>query len=887
MRRADFEPAKAVPFAARAAARAVREGDFVAAAIAERAWGRASLQTKHVDRAIEHLRRSVAHAQRIGNAELAGEARVPLSAALLQRGRPRQALKEIDIAVRDLDGDGHARARGQRADLLRQIGRLDAGLAEFQVAVPLLRASSDLVSLQRTLVNRGILHTERHEFAAAEADLREADGLARRLGRHLAVGIIAENLGYLETLRGDVPAALAHLDRAEQIIGALGGQLGPVYTDQCELLLSSGVPAEARVAAHRAIRAFERQRRRLMIPGARLFLAQATFADGDAPAALTHARRARREFARQHRTEWAALAQLAVVRAELATPAGTRITTSALADMVDTLAAAGWPAAALEARIVAARIHGQRGRDAERSTHLALASEARRGGPAALRARGWYAEALARHDRGDDRGVARAVRNGLRVLDEHAAALGATDLRVHSAAHRAELSELGLRLALRRGRAPGVLEWAERARAGRFVHRAVLPAADPVLADLLSQLRATAAEIDRDRGRSGLRAKQVALERRIRNHCRLHPPQSGGQPAEPVGAEDLGTALGGRALVEFTQVNGTLYAVTLVDKRMRLRELGSAEVAAGLVERMPFALQRLVRGAGDACSAAGTLLEDAARRLDEALLAPLPELDRRPLVVVPTGALHCVPWSVLPSCVGRPVTVSPSATLWHKASSEPIRPRGRVMAASGPGLSGARAEAAAVAAIHGGTAMLDGDATADAVLAELATADFAHLAAHGDLAPDNPLFSRLRLHDGPLVAYDIERLPRVPHTVVLASCDTGRSLVCTGDELLGLSATFIARGTAQLVASVVPIPDLETAPLMVELHRGLAAGLSAPVALAAAQLEIRDRGPADLAAAAGFVSLGGERDTFVSRPVQSLVAAAAGRPRVAELWKSV
>ncbi|GAB3438949.1 CHAT domain-containing protein [Actinophytocola sediminis] len=880
MRRADFEPAKAVPFAARVAARAVREGDLAAAAVAERAWGRASLQTKHVDRAIEHLRRSIAHAQRIGNAELAGEARIPLSAALLQRGRPRQALREIDIAVRDLNGDGHARARGQRADLLRQIGRLDAGLTEFQVAIPLLRATTDLVSLQRTLVNRGILHTERHEFTSAEADLREADRLAKQLGRHLAVGIIAENLGYLETLRGDVPAALAHLDRAEQIIGALGGQLGPVYSDQCELLLSAGVPAEAQLVAHRAIRAFERQRRRLMVPGARLFLAQAAFADGDVPAALAHARRARREFARQHRTEWAALAHLVVVRAELATPAGTRITTSALTAMVDTLVAAGWPAAALEARLVAARISGPRGRTAERGAHLALAAEARRGGPATLRARGWYAEALTRA--GDDRGVARAVRAGLRVLDEHAAALGATDLRVHSATHRAELSELGLRLALRRGRAGGVLEWAERGRAGRFMHRAVLPAEDPVLADLLAQLRATAAEIDR--GRGGLMARRVALERRIRHHCRLHPPQSGGQPGEPVRAGTLGDALGSRALVEFAQLNGTLYAVTMVDRRMRLRQLGSAEVAGGLVERMPFALQRLVRGAGASCSAAGTLLADAARRLDEVLLAPLPELAGRPLVVVPTGALHCVPWSVLPSCADRPVTVSPSATLWHTASSEPIIPRGRVMAAAGPGLSGARAEAAVVAAIHGRTALLDGAATADAVLAELATADIAHLAAHGDLAPDNPLFSRLRLHDGPLVTYDIERLPRVPHTVVLASCDSGRSLVCTGDELLGLSAAFIAKGAAQLVASVVPIPDLETAPLMVELHRGLAAGLSAPVALSLAQREIRDRGPADLAAAAGFVSLGGERDTFAPRPAQSLVAAATGRPTVAEHW---
>jgi hypothetical protein len=427
-----------------------------------------------------------------------------------------------------------------------------------------------------------------------------------------------------------------------------------------------------------------------------------------------------------------------------------------------------------------------------------------------------------------------------------------------------QLSELGLRMALQRGRPAGVLEWAERGRASRLAHRPVLPAEDPALAELLTQLRATAAEIDRldgaERGRARLVARQVALERRIRDHCRLQPPQSGARPDGPVRANVLGAALGERALVEFVQLDGVLHALTLVDGRLRLRPLGPVGHTADLVERLPFALRRLASGGGSGASrtAAAALLADAAKRLDDALLGQLPELEDRPLVVVPTGVLHSVPWSVLGSCAGRPVTVSPSATLWHKASVRPAEPTGTVAVAAGPGLAGARREAGAVAAIHRCTPMLDGGATVDAVLAALATAGVAHLAAHGSLAMDNPLFSTLRLHDGPLVVYDIERLPRVPHTVVLASCDSGRSVVRTGDQLLGLSATFIARGAGQLVASVVPIPDIETAPLMVALHRRIAAGRPAPVALAEAQQEMRDRGPADLAAAAGFVSIGGE-----------------------------
>jgi CHAT domain-containing protein len=132
-----------------------------------------------------------------------------------------------------------------------------------------------------------------------------------------------------------------------------------------------------------------------------------------------------------------------------------------------------------------------------------------------------------------------------------------------------------------------------------------------------------------------------------------------------------------------------------------------------------------------------------------------------------------------------------------------------------------------------------------------------HLAAHGRLSADNPLFSDLLLADGPLVVHDLEQLPRVPHTVVLAACDSGRSAVRAGDELLGLSATFIARGAAQLVASVLPIPDAQTAPLMIAFHERLALGEAPAIALAAAQHQLGgEDDPAALAAAAGFVCLG-------------------------------
>ena len=77
--------------------------------------------------------------------------------------------------------------------------------------------------------------------------------------------------------------------------------------------------------------------------------------------------------------------------------------------------------------------------------------------------------------------------------------------------------------------------------------------------------------------------------------------------------------------------------------------------------------------------------------------------------------------------------------------------------------------------------MLTGEAaTAAAVLAALPHAGIAHLAAHGTFRRDNPLFSSLRLADGPLTVYDLQTLPGVPELVILAACDSGLSLVCPG-----------------------------------------------------------------------------------------------------------
>ncbi|GAA4717537.1 CHAT domain-containing protein [Phytohabitans rumicis] len=859
LRLAEDDPDRALALAAAVVRQARAEGDPGAAAVAERAWGLAAFHREDLDTAMRHLRRAITLGRSAGSATLAAEARMTLAFALNQRGRPRQALREIDVAIEHLGRVEGARARAQRGAILHQLGRLDEALACYRAALPVLRRANDLLWIQRVVLNRGVLHGQRYEFAAAESDLSEAARLCERLDLGLSLGYVHANLGYVHGLRGDVPVALDFFHRAQERIGALHAQLGPLLTDRSELLLSVRLLPEAREAAEQAVAEFEREGRRLALPEVRLLLARVAFLEGDHPAAERQARLAVREFDRQQRREWAALARLIVVRSELAGERRPRVSLRRVEGVVDAVARSHWPVAAIDGRLLVARLALERGRLPEASAQLERASRPRATGPALLRARAWYATALARLTAGNARGAARALRAGMAVLDEHGAALGATDLRAYAAGHRAELSELGLRVAFQDGRPRAILEWAELGRASHLRQRPVRPPDDAALAADLAQLRATVIEIDKARPRrppAGLLQRQVALERRIRDHSRFGRGEPGPATARHLAVRELGADLGDRALLEYVRYDGDLYAVTVVGGRLRLHRLGPVARVRDLVDRIPFGLRRLARRSGTVAGRSGALalVRHAARGLDDALLAPLTEVGDRAIVIVPTAPLHAVPWSILPSCAGRPLSVTPSAALWQVASHRAARTRGRVIVAAGPHLPGADREARAVAAIHGASALTGPAATVEAVTAAMDGADLAHLAAHGSAYAHNPLFSSLRFADGPLMVYDLERLARVPHTVVLAACDSGRSVVYPGDELLGLAATFLSLGAAALVASVLPVLDAETAPFMAGFHERLAGGDPPAAALAAVQRVAGD--DEAMAVAAGFVCLG-------------------------------
>jgi CHAT domain-containing protein len=259
-------------------------------------------------------------------------------------------------------------------------------------------------------------------------------------------------------------------------------------------------------------------------------------------------------------------------------------------------------------------------------------------------------------------------------------------------------------------------------------------------------------------------------------------------------------------------------------------------------------------------------------KLDQALLGEAGDhLGDGGLVIVPPGRLQAVPWGMLPRLSSRAVSVAPSAASWLRTRA--TRPGhgdgaawgGPVVLVRGPGLASQGAEVPRLAAEYATRAdelglaapveLGAGTAMVARVLDAIDGAAIAHIAAHGVFRADSPLFSSIRLDDGPLTVYDLERLHRGPRMLVLSSCDSGLAAPAGADEVLGLASSLIPLGTAGIVASVVPVNDMAVIPLMIALHRELRDGAS----LAAALRDARCGQQADPVAAAtgwSFICLG-------------------------------
>jgi tetratricopeptide (TPR) repeat protein len=862
------------PSAARSQAQAAldqarADRDWATVGIAHRALGLVAGHLSHSGEAEDHLRQAIRFARRGGDDVGAARSRSDLAYVLSRQGRTSQAMRQIALAGPVLTGADAGRLLMMQALVLKVMGRRLDALAAYQQALPLIRPAGDVRLLAELLGNRGVIQMDLGMLDKAERDLREAAALFESTGGGLHAAITLHNLGCVAALRGDIPGAIATFDAAEESYAAHRDVPLELWRDRCEMLIAAGLAAEARAAAERAVAIAANRAESGELAEARVRLAQAALGEGDKATVEAESSAAIGTFVRQQRPAWAAFARWIRVRGRLLPPAD-RVSSVQVGRIQADLVDAGFTLTAVDAGLLMAQLAIREGRCDPARRELSRIG-AGRSGPIWQRTQAWHARALLAQLDDDRSGVRRAARQALKMVADYRATLGATELQAVAAHRVTALAELGLRSAVQDGRPSLVLSWAERSRAAHLL-TPVRPPTDPELANDLSALRlVTAQRLDAVRAGSSaqtdLIARQVALERAVRNRSRKlggkgrHGIRTdrGDAPVRAVAGRDIIDRLDDRALVEFLCVDGELSAVTVVSGRMHWHPLGAASRIEHELQLVPFLLRRLARhyARPQSIEAALAALRRVSDVLDRQLMRPMSAvLGDRPLVLVAAWPLHGVLWSLFPTLRGRSVTVAPSAALWARCHDRASSADGDVVLAAGPNLKYADPEVDQLATLYPGATVLTGfDATVRKLLDAMDGAGLAHIAAHGHLRDDNPMFSDLVAHDGPLWVYDLETMRRAPHTVVISACQSGRTVDLPGGEVLGLASELLRMGVNTLIASMVDIADAQTAPAMVDLHGRMRTHGPAQ-ALADMQARAFDAEPADLAVAAGFVCLG-------------------------------
>jgi hypothetical protein len=809
--------------------------------------------------ATRHARHALRIAQRLDDERRTGLALMALARMLTFAGAFDAAWRAAERALPLLDGHQLGMLHVQRMVVLYKLGRHPDALIELNRGLALVE---DDLERAKALNNRGVLALYLGAFREGLADFDESERLYRANGLVVGAADAHHNRGMMLARIGDLPGALAAFDSSEAELDAVGVPTNRYVLAKAEVLVTANLLDDVRKSVPAAIESLEAAGMVVDAAEGHLLLAQALAAAADAKA-FAEADAARRAFTANRRRGWAALARLAMVQAQYLRGEHTIDALRGARRAAAELARTGVHAFESEAVLMAGRLAAELGRRAEAERYLGSLAATSTRAPVSQRVLGYEADAVLRTLDGDRPGAYRAIDRGLRLLDEHRASMGATELRVNVSARGAALAALGVDLAFDTRRAANVLQWSERWRARSLWLRPVRPPDDAALAELLGELRAAHAALREAEleggGDTATTARVAGLEEEIRRMTRRTGRDAGG------GAEFDGRAivarlrdtLGGRALVELVEHEGAVSAVVLTESTCRLVALGPAAPIA----RAGASLARTLRRLADARMSAGALeqLRGAADSdrdvLRQMVVVPVAqEIEDRDVVVVPVASLHALPWGALLD--DRPVTICPSALLWRRATRTAASSQ-RIVVVAGPGLPGARDEVGRIAARYPESEVFTGAAATVAnVGAAIDGAGLAHVAAHGTIRTDNPLFSAIELVDGPATVYDLEQLARPPAVLVLSTCNSAVNAVRAGDETIGLGSALLSLGTATVVSAVVPIPDADVVDIMDAFHQRLARGDAPARALHAARQVVDASQPAALAAAAAFVCVG-------------------------------
>jgi CHAT domain-containing protein len=324
----------------------------------------------------------------------------------------------------------------------------------------------------------------------------------------------------------------------------------------------------------------------------------------------------------------------------------------------------------------------------------------------------------------------------------------------------------------------------------------------------------------------------------------------------------------------------TLFIIRRGQAEAHVIPIGRKELEKRVASLLSLIESRDVRYAREAKDLYQLLLGPAERLLTASATA----------CIIPDGPLWSVPFHALRDSGGKYViertAVYYGPSLGALQSAAPRQTAATVLAIGNPTLAMATKERATsvirnaslgrlphaeheVAAIGkmygaGSKVLIGANARESAAKAEAGNYDILHFAAHAIADNRQPLYSGVVLaaaandgEDGILEARELLDLDLRADLVVLAACSTGAGRFRAGEGVVGLAWAFLVAGCPRTIVTKWEVNSASTSQVMVDFHRRLRAGDSAPVALRAAQLRLmRDERYAHPVDWAPFIALG-------------------------------
>jgi len=780
---------------------------------------------------------------------------------------------------------GLGRLDSNVANILYRQDRFDEALALYDRAHRQLAANGEPQDVAAVLSNMAVCYINLNNFEKALATYHSARAYCESHEMPLLVVQADYNIAYLYYLRGEYTRALDFYRTAQEQSDRAGDAYHSALCDldRSEMYLELNLSEEAGELAERALARFGALRMVYEEAKAVTNLALATSRQGDVRRARRLFARARQLFVREKNKVWLALVDF--YEALVLYRDGQHVRARRLAEHARQLfARASVPARAAFCDLLLARLELQAGnlQAAENACRAVFERTAAAATPI-LTYQSHFVLGLIREAQGNRHAAFEAFQKAHRALEHLRSHLQGDDLKIAFLEDKQAVYESLVSTLLAPGPTRGQLEAAfgyienakSRSLADLIAFRAasLAPRVAGKTMDGVPKLRQELnwhyrqlelEESRREKGSvrrvEGLRHRAHALEKQLSRSLdelrRTDEEFSTLQSGSSFGVKEIRSSLGGdTVLLEYYQARGQTYVCVLGQDRLDIVPLGPIARVRNHMRLLQFQLSKFRLGP-EYVGAFGEQLQAATdahlRELHEALIAPIRHrLHAAHLVVVPHDVLHFLPFHALFD--GERYLIDEFSLSYAPSSSVYRLCWAKEASSSGPALIMGVPDAStpfivdevrAVASVLPNPHVFMGpEATAGQLQRHGAESRFVHVATHGMFRRDNPMFSSIRLGDGPLSVYDLFELRLPAELVTLSGCGTGLSVVVGGDEQLGLVRGLLYAGARAVLLTLWDVDDSSTADFMKEFYGRLQNGWSKARAVQEGMRQLRHRYP--------------------------------------------